>query len=96
MGIKQIRIIVKGRVQGVFFRNYTKEYALSLKIQGKVRNLKNGDVEILAKGDSNQIDDLIKWAHKGSPLSKVEELVVIDIKEAIEFPSDFYVENGRF
>lgn len=96
MGIKQIRIIVKGRVQGVFFRNYTKEYALSLKIQGKVRNLKNGDVEILAKGDSNQIDDLIKWAQKGSPLSKVEELVVIDIKESIEFPSDFYVENGRF
>jgi acylphosphatase len=70
----QIRILIKGRVQGVYYRNYTQEFALNLGIKGKVRNLKNGDVEIFAQGAKEQLDSLINWTKKGSPLSKVTDV----------------------
>ncbi len=96
MGNKHIRIIVNGRVQGVFFRKYTMDFAQSIAIQGKVRNLKNGDVEIFAQGTSNQIEKLITWTYQGSPLSKVENVLVEELEKDAEYPNQFYVENGSF
>lgn len=64
-------ITIKGRVQGVWFRKYTKEEADVLDIQGYVRNLPDGDVFVEAEGDKKQLDALVEWLHKGSPNSKV-------------------------
>ncbi len=64
-------ITVKGRVQGVWFRKYTKMKADELGIEGFVKNLPNGDVYIEAEGNLKQLDTFVKWLYEGSPHSKV-------------------------
>ncbi len=54
--IKQYRILVSGIVQGVFFRKYTYEKANELKLSGWVKNLPNGNVELLIKGSKQSCD----------------------------------------
>lgn len=72
-----IDIIVKGRVQGVSFRAYTKRKAQSLAITGYVKNLSNGDVKIQAEGKKISLFDFIKWLrNEGSPASEVSEVKV--------------------
>ena len=70
------RILVHGRVQGVFFRDHTQKWASSLGVCGWVKNLVSGQVEILAEGEKNRIEDLIGLVRKGPPLSRVENLEI--------------------
>jgi acylphosphatase len=75
--LHRTEIIVKGQVQGVSFRVYTKRKATSLGLTGQVRNLFNGDVEIIAEGKKEQLFLLIKWLRKeGSPASQVTDVIV--------------------
>ncbi|MFT4153245.1 acylphosphatase [Parafilimonas sp.] len=67
-------ITVKGKVQGVFFRKYTKQKATELGLKGWVKNTKEGSVEILAQGDANAVNALIEWCYQGSPKSSVEKV----------------------
>lgn len=67
-------ILVHGRVQGVFFRDHTQRWAVSLGVLGWVKNLAGGEVEILAEGEKERIEDLLGFVRKGSPLSRVESL----------------------
>ena len=64
-------IIVSGRVQGVSFRAYTAEEARKIGLMGFVKNLDNGNVYIEAEGTIEQLEALVQWCYKGSPLSKV-------------------------
>ena len=72
------RIIIKGKVQGVFFRVSAKEKADELGITGEVRNLPDGRVEVVACGDEARVQQLIAWCHKGPPRAKVEKVMVND------------------
>ncbi|MGC9779910.1 MAG: acylphosphatase [Candidatus Heimdallarchaeota archaeon] len=75
--IKRANIIVKGLVQGVSFRAYTRRRASSLGLVGYVRNLSNGDVEIIVEGTQIQIYQFIKWLrNEGSPASDVSDVQV--------------------
>ncbi|NHJ04850.1 MAG: acylphosphatase [Candidatus Heimdallarchaeota archaeon] len=79
-----VHIIVKGLVQGVSFRAYTKRKALSLGLTGYVQNLPNGDVKIVAEGEKEKLYELIKWLkQKGSPGSNVTDVNInwLDKKE---------------
>lgn len=67
--IKQIRIRVSGLVQGVGFRFFTHRQAQKLGLVGYVKNLDNGEVEIVAQGDSEQISKLTEWLEQGGPVS---------------------------
>lgn len=89
---KRIRIIVSGKVQGVWFRQSTVEKARALKLKGWVKNLSNGDVEVLAEGIESDLNRLIEWCKKGPPLAKVES---VDVKEepAIGDLTDFYIKR---
>ena len=69
-------IIISGSVQGVFFRKYAKQKADELKLTGWVKNTKEGNVEIFAQGDENNVEALIHWCHRGSPKSVVEQVKV--------------------
>ncbi|MFA5188527.1 MAG: acylphosphatase [Patescibacteria group bacterium] len=73
----RISLIIKGRVQGVFFRYATEKEAEKLGLTGWVRNNNDGTVEILAEGDKDMLDELIVWCKSGSRLAKVEN---IDVK----------------
>jgi acylphosphatase len=79
MAIKRAKIVVRGKVQGVFFRDYTKAEALKLGLSGWVRNLKDGkSVETVVEGELDKIKELIKWLKTGSPGA---EVTGIDIKQ---------------
>lgn len=69
------RIIVRGRVQGVFYRNWTMVTARSLRLNGWVRNLSSGEVEILAIGSAEGIEDLIQQCWEGPFGAVVEEVL---------------------
>ena len=70
------RLIIKGRVQGVFYRYSTERKAQSIGgLTGWVKNLPNGDVEVLVEGKKEKIDRLIEWCYEGPPSSRVTDLI---------------------
>lgn len=71
---EEVHIFVSGRVQGVFFRDYTKRRAKKLNIDGWVKNLVGGSVEIVAQGSKEKLEQFVKEIKNGSLLSKVEKV----------------------
>jgi acylphosphatase len=69
--LARLRLLVHGRVQGVFFRQAAAEEARSLGLRGWVRNLPNGDVEIVAEGPRRELKILAAWANQGPRLARV-------------------------
>lgn len=67
--------LVKGLVQGVGFRQFVKQTASQLQINGWVRNLKTNDVEVLAFTDEQTHNKLFKALLKGPESSRVEEVL---------------------
>src|SRR4030042_4480946 len=65
------RVIIEGRVQGVFFRHHTQETAYKLGVKGWVRNRRDGSVEALFEGDKKEIDQIIQWCHRGPSEARV-------------------------
>ena len=80
-------ISVKGAVQGVWFRKYTCEEAIKLNLKGVVRNEKNGDVYIEAEGVETNLNQLLRFLERGSPLSKVSSVnfKIAPLKNYTEF-----------
>ena len=72
------RFTIKGRVQGVFFRESTRRVAESLKITGHAINLSNGDVEVLACGEPAEIDELAAWLKDGPRMASVTDIQAED------------------
>ncbi len=69
------RFTIKGRVQGVFFRESTRRVAESLNITGHAINLSNGDVEVLACGESGAVDELAEWLKDGPRMATVSDVI---------------------
>ena len=74
-----ISIIISGKVQGVFFRQSTKEQANRAGIGGEVRNTADGKVAIIATGTQVQLDELITWCRQGPPRAKVTGVDVTNL-----------------
>jgi len=72
--VKNYRINVLGKVQGVWFRKYTEEAALSYHVRGIVKNEIDGSVYIEAEGEEKDLNSFLQWLQKGSPLSTVEQV----------------------
>jgi acylphosphatase len=70
--------LVRGRVQGVFYRASTRTAALALGLSGWVRNCADGAVEVEATGSPAALDSLEAWLWKGPPAADVVELTVED------------------
>lgn len=70
------RLVIKGRVQGVFYRYSTEKEAKRIGgLTGWVRNLPSGDVEVLVEGDIDNVNRLIEWCRKGPPASNVIDVI---------------------
>ena len=65
------RVIVEGRVQGVFFRNHTQEMAYHLSVKGWVKNRRDGSVEALFECQKENVDQIIQWCHLGPSEARV-------------------------
>jgi acylphosphatase len=85
--MKTIRLIIKGKVQGVFFRATAKDIADDLGIRGSVRNLPDRNVEIRATATEELLQKFIAWCNQGPPKAKVEEVIVeaLDLQEFNDF-----------
>jgi acylphosphatase len=74
MALKQLQLMVKGRVQGVYFRASAQREARRLGLTGWVKNRADGSVEILAEGEEVAIRDLYGWAQKGPGAARVDRV----------------------
>jgi len=72
--LRRVKLLVSGRVQGVYFRMFTQKKAKQLGINGYVRNLEDGRVEIIAEAESELLDKMIAWAHKGPITARVDQV----------------------
>lgn len=77
--LQTISITVSGRVQGVFFRQSTKDTANHLGISGQVRNLPDGNVHIIATGTKEQLEKFIAWCRQGPPKAMVTDVSIEEL-----------------
>ncbi len=85
MSKQRIRIFVKGKVQGVFFRQALKVMAKKNGVFGWVKNLKDGRVEAVLEGDEEKVTRLIEWSHGGPANARVEDVEIQNEKFTGEF-----------
>jgi acylphosphatase len=74
MGQKRIHLVVRGRVQDVFFRASAQREARRLGLTGWVRNRTDGAVELIAEGEEDQVKDLLAWAQHGPSTARVDKV----------------------
>jgi acylphosphatase len=67
----RVRLIIEGRVQGVWFRESTRREAVSLGVKGWARNNPDRTVEVVAEGPEDAVRKLVSWCHHGPPAAKV-------------------------
>nr|WP_292486622.1 acylphosphatase [Methanohalobium sp.] len=85
-------IYVSGRVQGVFFRQFTNDVATHLGLTGYVQNLFDGRVRVVAEGSQEKMNKLIDKLHSGPSLANVENVNVNWYEPTNEF-RDFKVKH---
>jgi acylphosphatase len=74
------RFRVSGRVQGVFFRDSTRQQALKLGLTGNARNMPDGSVEVLACGRAGALGTLERWLQSGPPMASVANVDSTDVE----------------
>ncbi len=90
MNCKRAKVLVRGRVQGVFFRESTKTLAAANGVSGWIRNLQDGRVEALLEGSEEQIQRVILFMKTGPEQARVDDLEVTFEDYSGEF-DDFIV-----
>jgi acylphosphatase len=75
---RRAHVWIAGRVQGVFFRAYTRDAAQLIGVAGWVRNLHDGRVEAVFEGEADKVEKMIEWCREGSPMSRVDRVEVIE------------------
>lgn len=84
--MKHYNIRIKGKVQGVFYRQSTKETAEKLNVRGWVKNLPDGSVQIEAQGEGESLLKLVEWCQTGPKKAKVNAVEVKELKaEPVRF-----------
>ena len=79
---------IEGKVQGVWFRESTRQQAIRLGISGYARNQPDGSVEVLACGDPGVLDELAEWLRQGPPLARVSSIQCESV--AVDEPDGFF------
>ena len=93
---KHLQIVVRGKVQGVYFRRDTQIEARRLGVVGTVANQEDGSVIIEAEADELRLEALVTWCHNGPEMANVTEVQLTDGEligyesfEVLAEPSDF-------
>lgn len=72
----RIHVYISGRVQGVFFRDNTREKAREIGVNGWVRNMRDGRVEAVIEGDEDKVNKMLEWCHEGPGPARVDKVEV--------------------
>jgi len=75
---RKVKLLVSGRVQGVYFRMFTQNKAKQFGIKGCARNLADGRVEIIAEADPSSIEKFIQWCHQGPVTARVDHVEITE------------------
>lgn len=78
--MRRVKVLISGRVQGVYFRLFTQNKAKHFAIKGYVRNLPDGRVEIVAEAKHPVIEQFLKWCHKGPITARVDHVEIIELQ----------------
>ena len=70
------RAVVKGRVQGVFFRDTCRRVALELKVAGSAANLPDGTVEVILEGEPANVEEVLEWCRSGPSYADVSSVEI--------------------
>jgi acylphosphatase len=76
--MRRVRVMISGRVQGVFFRVSCAERAEELGLSGWVRNASAGGVEAVFEGEDAGIDAMLAWCREGPPYAKVDHVAIAE------------------
>ena len=76
MGQKRIHLVVRGRVQGVYFRATAQREARQHGLSGWVKNRADASVEIVAEGEEDDVKDFLAWSHNGPSTARVDAVDV--------------------
>jgi acylphosphatase len=74
--MKHLTIRIHGKVQGVFFRNTTKQMAQKVGLCGTVQNLSDGSVKVEVEGEENVLNEFLDYCHKGPSKAEVKDVSV--------------------
>jgi acylphosphatase len=85
MAKQRVHIFVKGKVQGVFFRQAMKVAAKKNHVSGWVKNLKDGRVEAILEGEDISVSNVVEWCHAGPANARVEDIDIRNEKFKGEF-----------
>lgn len=85
MAKQRVRLFIKGKVQGVFFRQALKVMAKKNNVKGWVRNLNDGRVEAVLEGEDVDVSAIVEWSHAGSANARVEDVEIKNEKYEEEF-----------
>ncbi|MCH7756872.1 MAG: acylphosphatase [Thaumarchaeota archaeon] len=85
MAEQRVRVLIKGKVQGVFFRQALKVKAKQKNVFGCVKNLTDGRVEAILEGDEENVNNLVEWCHGGPANARVEDIEIRNEKFSNEF-----------
>jgi len=77
---KAARFVVQGTVQGIFFRQFVKGHAEDLKLKGFVRNLENGEVEVVCEGEDDNLKRLVGFLKKGPAHAQIRGVKIEEKK----------------
>jgi len=72
------RVLVAGRVQGVWFRESCRDQAQAAGVAGGVRNLADGRVEVVLEGPPSAVDEVLAWCRRGPRRARVDRVEVVD------------------
>lgn len=73
-----VHLLIKGKVQGVFYRASAKEAAEKLNITGWVKNTPEGHVEVLACGEEEDLRQFVEWCRKGPERAMVSDVIELE------------------
>ncbi|HBX59242.1 MULTISPECIES: acylphosphatase [unclassified Methylophaga] len=85
MGIKRYHFVIEGRVQGVSYRMSAQISAQKIGVTGWVRNLRGGQVEMVAEGEPAQLEQLLEWAWQGPNFAQVTDISLEKLTATGEF-----------
>ena len=72
---ESVKVLITGKVQGVYYRHSTVRMAHQLKLRGWVQNCDDGSVEAVLQGEPDQIDRMLAWMRSGPPAARVQDVI---------------------
>lgn len=78
---KSVRAVITGTVQGVWYRAWTVEQATARKLDGWVRNRRDGSVEAVFSGPADVVDDMLTACRRGPDAARVTDITVTEERE---------------